>query len=69
MGMKKIPSGAKGAFYMIESYLRQGGTPNTPIVDRFCREFEIDKGKLIKCIQNEAEWNGLKLLLQRKGLL
>lgn len=48
-------------FYMIESFLKMGGSPHTPIVTKFCLDFGIDKDYLIQCIQDQTKWNGLKM--------
>ena len=51
---------------MIESYLKQGGSPDSPIIDKFCRDQGITKEELIHAIQGgESTWNGLKIKIQK----
>lgn len=68
--MKPVPKERRSTFLAIEGYLKMGGNPNTPFVDKFCQEFQIDKAKLVEAIQKgEAEWNGLKMKMKQLGLI
>ena len=68
--MRAIPKNRKSTFLAIEGYLKMGGDPNAPFVEKFCQEFQIDKKGLVEAIsKGEVEWNGLKMKMERLGLL
>lgn len=68
--MKSALTRRREVFDMIEHYLKMGGGPNIPMVDRFCLEFDISKEQLIKAIkEGEAGWSALRAQLRQKDIL